>query len=127
MSENIPKNLNSNSNIDKEDFRGVIPEETIEDSNIQQELRDEVNKNLQDIEKNAEKFFEDVDELRGGDFKDVLMQKILYKWHYQYKNFDYVKKVLENAEKLGNNKTENSEEINEDSEKKKKSAKNLVN
>jgi hypothetical protein len=46
---------------------------------------------LSKIESDAEYFFADVDETQGGEWKDLLESKLRFKWHNQFKNFDYFK------------------------------------
>ena len=45
--------------------------------------------NLREIEQNSEKYFGDVNELKGGDFKDILSQKVNFKWNNQFQNYDF--------------------------------------
>jgi len=57
------------------------------------EQESEILSNLKDIEQNGEKYFGDVNELRGGEYKDILQQKVNFKWNNQFRNYDYYKKV----------------------------------
>lgn len=66
------------------------------------------------IQKGAEKYFQDIDELKGGDFKDILTNKILLKWNTEYKNLDYYKsqKIIKNSLNNTEQPTDTNDEQN---------------